>query len=135
MRRQMLAAVVGMTLAGAPAWASGGGPRPDSPQTDTAGRESRQGTETAQTETVIGCVTAGADGRTYTMADPSDPTRIWTLVADAGVDLSDHAGQKIEATGRLDQVREDADDPPASTADEHPKFHVSTIRVISRTCE
>lgn len=146
MKKQLIAVVAGVALAGTPGLAQSrarqaGSPQTRSPQTSTARPGPAQGIEASQTETVTGCVEADADGRTYTLTDPSDPSKTLTLVADAGVDLSDHAGHKVEATGRLDRMESDQQpddrepDTTASASDEHPKFHVSRVRMISRTCE
>src|SRR5215813_13330269 len=55
------------------------------------------------TTTVTGCVTASADGKTFTLTESNAASmarpKNWTLVATGGVDLSKYANHKVEVTG------------------------------------
>ena len=94
------------------------------------------------TMTVTGCVTASADGKTFTITESNAASmarpKNWTLVATGGVDLSKYANHKVEVTGSAPKGASASptmseDKTPAAAA-LGPKLEVKDVKDISNTC-
>jgi hypothetical protein len=94
------------------------------------------------TTTVSGCLTASADGKTFTLTESNAASmarpKNWTLVATGGVDLSKYANHKVEVTGSAPKeaptspTMSDQKTPAAATLG--PKLEVKDVKDISNTC-
>jgi hypothetical protein len=98
-----------------------------------------------QSATISGCVSASADGKTFTLTESNAASmarpKSWTLVATSGVDLSKYANHKVEITGTSDAKRGVTADTPAITDDKTsaaaaagPRFQVKQVQDISNIC-
>ena len=99
-------------------------------------------------KTAIGCVAAGADGRTFTFTEAagaaaasaaSPAPASWTLMARSDVDLTKYVGKKVEVTGKPDakggaSAYPDSGASRSPSATTGPRFHVKSVRVLAETC-
>jgi hypothetical protein len=94
------------------------------------------------TMTVTGCLTASADGKTFTITESNAASmarpKNWTLVATGGVDLSKYANHKVEVTGSTPKGASASptmseDKTPAAAA-LGPKLEVKDVKDVSNTC-
>src|SRR5262249_53996468 len=83
------------------------------------------------TTTVTGCMTASADGKTFTLTESNAASmsrpKNWTLVATGGVDLSKYANHKVEVTGSApkgDSMSPSAAEKTPAAASLGPKLEV-----------
>lgn len=122
-------------------------------QSPQSGAASPAADAQAGTRTVIGCVSAGTDGRSFnfmesaTAPQSSDAAAAatapaplsWTLVAGGDVDLTKYVGKKVEITGSSDRKggmsaerSESTTRSPSSLTG--PRFHVKSVKVLAETC-
>jgi hypothetical protein len=93
-------------------------------------------------QTVTGCLTASADGKTFTLTESNAASmarpKNWTLVATGGVDLSKYANHKVEVTGSAPKGASASptmsDDKTPAAAVLGPKLEVKDVKDISNTC-
>jgi hypothetical protein len=96
-------------------------------------------------KTAIGCVAAGADGRTFTFTEAAGAAAAsaapasWTLMARSDVDLAKYVGKKVEVTGKPDakggaSAYPDSGASRSPSATTGPRFHVKSVRVLAETC-
>ena len=102
------AAGVSMLLAGAPFAVQA--------QSQAGASDRNQG----QSTTVTGCVTAGADGRSYTLTESGNGSmatsaKTWMLMSTGAVDLSKYVNHKVEITGTSDNRGGVSDTTPSAT--------------------
>jgi hypothetical protein len=102
----------------------------------------------AKTVTVTGCVTADADGKTFTVTGttPTDPASAapstWTLQSEGDLELRPFAGKKVEITGTIDSTSgttakastDSTAGAPAAAATSGPRLHVRSVKPIADTC-
>jgi hypothetical protein len=94
------------------------------------------------TTTVTGCVTASADGKTFTLTEANAASmarpKNWTLVATGGVDLSKYANHKVQVTGTAPKGASSSptmtDEKTPAAAQLGPKLEVKDVKDISNTC-
>ncbi len=94
------------------------------------------------TTTVTGCLTASADGKTFTITESNAASmarpKNWTLVATGGVDLSKYANHKVEVTGSTPKGASASptmsDDKTPAAAALGPKLEVKDVKDVSNTC-
>src|SRR5260221_14642882 len=99
-------------------------------------------TQDQNTTTVTGCVTASADGKTFTLTEANAASmarpKNWTLVATGGVDLSKYANHKVEVTGTAPKGSSSSptmtDEKTPAAAHLGPKLEVKDVKDISNTC-
>lgn len=137
----LFAAGVSALLAGAP-FASAQAPA-QTPSTDPSAAPASQSSSSSQT--VTGCLTPGADGKSFTLTEIS-PTgsaassasapKTWTVVSSGDVDLSKYANHKVEITGAKAGGMSDQPSSSASSAaaTSGPKLQVKSVKDISNTC-
>jgi hypothetical protein len=131
-------------------------PQPASTQPATAAAAATAAATPSDQKTATGCVTAGADGRTFTftesvtptspatdrdpsVAAPAIPATSWILVARSDIDLTKYVGKKIELTGTPDAKggmsgNNSESATRSSNATAGPRFHVKSVKVLAETC-
>jgi hypothetical protein len=149
MKKQVLfAAGVSALLAGAPfvsAQAPAQTPPPSDPSSQSASPSS-----SSSPQTVTGCLTPGADGKSFILTEisPSGSSssaasatpKTWTVVSSGDVDLSKYANHKVEITGSPeDKGRSSAYPPPSSSpstaaATSGPTLQVKSVKDVSNSC-
>ena len=137
----LFAAGVSALLAGAP-FVSAQAPA-QTPSTDPSAAPASQSSSSPQT--VTGCLTPGADGKSFTLTEIS-PTgsaassasapKTWTVVSSGDVDLSKYANHKVEITAAPKGSMSDQPSSSASSAaaTSGPKLQVKSVKDISNTC-
>jgi hypothetical protein len=140
----LFAAGVSALLAGAP-FASAQAP-PQTPPTDPSAAPAAQSSSSPQT--VTGCLTPSADGKSFTLTEIS-PTgsaatsqasapKTWTVMSSGDVDLSKYTNHKVEITASSDNKGGMSDQPSSSAssaaATSGPRLHVKSVKDISNTC-
>jgi hypothetical protein len=138
----LFAAGVSALLAGAP-FVSAQAPA-QTPSTDPSAAPAPQ--SSASPQTVTGCLTPGADGKSFILTEIS-PTgsaatsasapKTWTVVSSGAVDLTKYANHKVEITASSD--KSGMSDQPSSSASSAaatsgPKLNVKSVKDISNTC-
>jgi hypothetical protein len=139
----LFAAGVSALLAGAP-FASAQAPPQTPPSTDPSAAPTSQSSSSPQT--VTGCLTPGADGKSYILTEIS-PTgsatssasapKTWTVVSSGDVDLSKYANHKVEITGTSDtkgMSGQPSSSASSAAATSGPKLQVKSVKDISNTC-
>jgi len=138
----VIAAVVFAAPLGAQSPQPGQGPQPAQPAaTQPADSQSEQ-------KTAIGCVAAGADGRTFTFTEAAGAAASaatpapasWTLMPRSDLDLTKYVGKKVEVTGKPDakggaSAYPDSGASRSPSATTGPRFHVKSVRVLAETCQ
>ena len=139
----LFAAGVSALLAGAP-FVSAQAPA-QTPSTDPSAAPASQSSSSPQT--VTGCLTPSADGKSFTLTEIS-PTgsaatsasapKTWTVMSSGDVDLSKYANHKVEITASSDNKGGMSDQPSSSAssaaATSGPRLHVKSVKDISNTC-
>ncbi|HJR59816.1 MAG TPA: hypothetical protein VJ813_10470 [Vicinamibacterales bacterium] len=91
------------------------------PEVPAAQTQTQASSPANQPATVIGCLRAGDAEGTYvvTTAQTVDgaPAATYELAGDAGVNLQDHVGRRVEVTGVIDQQSQVATRQSAQPAD------------------
>jgi hypothetical protein len=137
----LFAAGVSALLAGAP-FVSAQAPAQTPPTDPSAASQS-----SSSPQTVTGCLTPSADGKSFTLTEIS-PTgsaatsasapKTWTVVSSGAVDLSKYANHKVEITASTDSKGGMSDQPSSSAssaaATSGPRLHVKSVKDISNTC-
>jgi hypothetical protein len=149
MKKQVLfAAGVSALLAGAPfvsAQAPAQTPPPSDPSSQSASPSS-----SSSPQTVTGCLTPGADGKSFILTEVSPSgaassaasatPKTWTVVSSGDVDLSKYANHKVEITSSSeDKGRSSAYPPPSSSpstaaATSGPTLQVKSVKDVSNSC-
>jgi hypothetical protein len=147
MNKQVLfAAGVSALLAGAP-FVSAQAPAQTPPPSDPS---SQSATPSSSPQTVTGCLTPGADGKSFILTEisPSGSSssaasatpKTWTVVSSGDVDLSKYANHKVEITASSDDKgRASAYPPPSSSpstaaATSGPTLQVKSVKDVSNSC-
>jgi hypothetical protein len=125
-------------------------PTPTTPQTPSASSMEPKKAD-GKTITVTGCIAAGETPNTFKLtnvapagaAEATAAAKLapsYALTADSSINLSEHVGHKVEATG-MATVKKDAVSPTSnpgtpSSADlkELAKFNVKSVKMVSTTC-
>ena len=148
MKKHVLFAVgVSALLAGAP-FVSAQAPAQTPPSTDPSAAPASQSSSSPQT--VTGCLTPSADGKSFTLTEISrdrsaasssaSAPKTWTVVSSGDVDLTKYANHKVEITASSDKSGGMSDpvqlelgvDSAAATSG--PQLHVKAVKDISNTC-
>ena len=131
-------------------------PQPASTQPASAAAAATVAADPSDQKTAIGCVSAGADGRTFTftesvtptspatdrdpaVAAPPIPATSWILVARSDIDLTKYVGKKVELTGAPDSKGgmsgyNSESSSRSAKATDGPRFHVKSVRILAETC-
>jgi hypothetical protein len=104
-------------------------------------------------QTVTGCLTPSADGKSFTLTEISAPgaastsasaPKTWTVVSSGDVDLTKYVNHKVEITGESKAGMSDPSSSSTSSsgsssassaaATSGPKLQVKSVKDISNTC-
>jgi hypothetical protein len=98
-------------------------------------------------QTVTGCLTPSADGKSFTLTEISaagatsstaSAPKTWTVVSSGDVDLSKYANHKVEITASSDKgyssPSSSASSASSAAASSGPKLNVKSVKDISNTC-
>ena len=112
------------------------------PSTDPSASQS-----SSMGQTVTGCLTPSADGKSFTLTEISaagaasstaSAPKTWTVVSSGDVDLSKYANHKVEITASSDKGYSSPSSSPSSAssaaASSGPKLNVKSVKDISNTC-
>jgi len=120
---------------------------PQTPSTDPSASPSSQ--SSAMGQTVTGCLTPSADGKSFTLTEISasgaasssaSAPKTWTVASSGDVDLTKYANHKVEITASSDKSDPSASASSSSSsastasATSGPKLNVKSVRDISNTC-
>lgn len=120
---------------------------PQTPSTDPSASPSSQSSSMGQT--VTGCLTPSADGKSFTLTEISasgaasssaTAPKTWTVVSSGDVDLTKYANHKVEITASSDKSDQSSSASSSSSsastasATSGPKLNVKSVRDISNTC-
>jgi hypothetical protein len=120
---------------------------PQTPSTDPSASPSAQSSSMGQT--VTGCLTPSADGKSFTLTEISasgaasssaSAPKTWTVASSGDVDLTKYANHKVEITASSDKSDPSASASSSSSsastasATSGPKLNVKSVRDISNTC-
>ena len=120
---------------------------PQTPSTDPSASPSSQSSSMGQT--VTGCLTPSADGKSFTLTEISasgaasssaTAPKTWTVVSSGDVDLTRYANHKVEITASSDKSDQSSSASSSSSsastasATSGPKLNVESVRDISNTC-
>ena len=120
---------------------------PQTPSTDPSASPSSQSSSMGQT--VTGCLTPSADGKSFTLTEISasgaasssaSAPKTWTVASSGDVDLTKYANHKVEITASSDKSDPSASASSSSSsastasATSGPKLNVKSVRDISNTC-
>ena len=120
---------------------------PQTPSTDPSASPSSQSSSMGQT--VTGCLTPSADGKSFTLTEISasgaasssaSAPKTWTVVSSGDVDLTKYANHKVEITASSDKSDQSSSASSSSSsastasATSGPKLNVKSVRDISNTC-
>ena len=153
MKRQIALAAFAALVLASPLGAQT--PQPASTQPAAAAAAAPAATTPSDEKTAIGCVSAAADGRTFTFTEsaaptstapsaaapaPAMPATSWTLVARSDIDLTKYVGKKIELTGTPDSKggmsgNNSESSTRSAKATDGPRFHVKSVKVLAETCQ
>lgn len=148
MKKHVLFALgVSALLAGAPL-VSAQAPAQTPPSTDPAAAAAPQSPSSPQT--VTGCLTPSADGKSFTLTEISAPgsaastaasaPKTWTVQSSGDVDLSKYANHKVEITasgdnkGGMSDSASSSSSAASATATSGPRLHVKAVKDIANTC-
>jgi hypothetical protein len=147
MKKHVLFALgVSALLAGAPL-VSAQAPAQTPPSTDPSAAPAAQSSPMPQT--VTGCLTPSADGKSFTLTE-INPTgsaastsaaapKTWTVQSSGDVDLTKYANHKVEITASSDNKSDMSSSSSSSSAStaaatSGPRLHVKAVKDISNTC-
>jgi hypothetical protein len=109
------------------------------PSTDPSASQS-----SSMGQTVTGCLTPSADGKSFTLTEISaagaasstaSAPKTWTVVSSGDVDLSKYANHKVEITASSDKSPSSSPSSASSAAaSSGPKLNVKSVKDISNTC-
>ena len=101
-------------------------------------------------QTVTGCLTPSADGKSFTLTEISatgsaastsaSAPKTWTVQSSGDVDLSKYANHKVEITSSSDNKSDMSSSSSSSSAStaaaatSGPRLHVKAVKDISNTC-
>ena len=120
---------------------------PQTPSTDPSASPSSQ--SSAMGQTVTGCLTPSADGKSFTLTEISasgaasssaSAPKTWTVASSGDVDLTKYANHKVEITASSDKSDQSSSASSSSSsastasATSGPKLNVKSVRDISNTC-
>jgi hypothetical protein len=120
---------------------------PQTPSTDPSASPSSQSSSMGQT--VTGCLTPSADGKSFTLTEISasgaasssaSAPKTWTVASSGDVDLTKYANHKVEITASSDKSDQSSSASSSSSsastasATSGPKLNVKSVRDISNTC-
>ena len=120
---------------------------PQTPSTDPSASPSAQSSSMGQT--VTGCLTPSADGKSFTLTEISasgaasssaSAPKTWTVASSGDVDLTKYANHKVEITASSDKSDQSSSASSSSSsastasATSGPKLNVKSVRDISNTC-
>ena len=120
---------------------------PQTPSTDPSASPSSQSSSMGQT--VTGCLTPSADGKSFTLTEISasgaasssaTAPKTWTVASSGDVDLTKYANHKVEITASSDKSDQSSSASSSSSsastasATSGPKLNVKSVRDISNTC-
>ena len=145
MKKHVFAFGVSALLAGTP-FVSAQTPA-ETPSTSPSTYPSAQSSSTPQT--VTGCLTPSADGKSFTLteisatgsaASSASAPKTWTVVSSGDVDLTKYVNHKVEITGESKAGMSDSSSSSSSSsassaaATSGPKLQVKSVKDISNTC-
>jgi len=120
---------------------------PQTPSTDPSASPSAQSSSMGQT--VTGCLTPSADGKSFTLTEISasgaasstaSAPKTWTVASSGDVDLTKYANHKVEITASSDKsdpsssASSSSSSASTASATSGPKLNVKSVRDISNTC-
>ena len=120
---------------------------PQTPSTDPSASPSSQ--SSAMGQTVTGCLTPSADGKSFTLTEISaagaasstaSAPKTWTVASSGDVDLTKYANHKVEITASSDKsdpsssASSSSSSASTASATSGPKLNVKSVRDISNTC-
>ena len=120
---------------------------PQTPSTDPSASPSSQSSSMGQT--VTGCLTPSADGKSFTLTEISasgaasssaSAPKTWTVASSGDVDLTKYANHKVEITASSDKsdpsssASSSSSSASTASATSGPKLNVKSVRDISNTC-
>ena len=120
---------------------------PQTPSTDPSASPSSQSSSMGQT--VTGCLTPSADGKSFTLTEISasgtasstaSAPKTWTVASSGDVDLAKYANHKVEITASSDKsdpsssASSSSSSASTTAATSGPKLNVKSVRDISNTC-
>ena len=120
---------------------------PQTPSTDPSASPSAQ--SSAMGQTVTGCLTPSADGKSFTLTEISasgaasstaSAPKTWTVASSGDVDLTKYANHKVEITASSDKsdpsssASSSSSSASTASATSGPKLNVKSVRDISNTC-
>jgi hypothetical protein len=149
MKKHVLFALgVSALLAGAPLVSAQAPAQTPPPSTDPSAAPASQSSSIPQT--VTGCLTPSADGKSFTLTEISAPgsaasttataPKTWTVVSSGDVDLTKYANHKVEITASSDNKAGASTYPSSSpstataAATSGPQLKVKAVKDISNTC-
>jgi hypothetical protein len=148
MKKHVLFALgVSALLAGAPL-VSAQAPAQAPPSTDPSAAAASPSPMSAP-QTVTGCLTPSADGKSFTLTEISatgsaastsaSAPKTWTVQSSGDVDLSKYANHKVEITSSSDSKSDMSSSSSSSSAStaaatSGPRLHVKAVKDISNTC-
>jgi hypothetical protein len=147
MKKHVLFALgVSALLAGAPL-VSAQAPAQTPPSTDPSAAPASQSSSSPQT--VTGCLTPSADGKSFTLTEISAPgsaasttasaPKTWTVVSSGDVDLTKYANHKVEITASSDKggasaYPSSAPSTASAATTSGPQLKVKAVKDIANTC-
>ena len=120
------------------------------PSTDPSASAASQ-SSTATPQTVTGCLTPSADGKSFTLTEitpagsaastSASAPKTWTVQSSGDVDLSKYANHKVEITSSSDKsgvsdtsASSSSSSASSAAATSGPRLNVKAVKDIANTC-